>query len=379
LKIAHLRSDKMKRRRRKFRDEYLATLNLKTLIDIMTRNHTTPNHHRCLPSFLQPPSHIRQRRNTALNTRPRSSRPVRYPVLPRQHFPAPEPSFIDMLEEKREVMNFCSRDGMDGIHLEEKAQDGISIPEHQNMTPQSSSPPFHPSSTTPPPTPPLKSSTVTTDPWRIQYCIEREHLSPRDSKPSSLLFLTPKKITRESKHSLRKITKLYPPENLFGLGTPRKAHLREIRVTFSQIWNRNVIVERWEQQSQDSEGYLSFEDQQFKIQLQRHHTPGTLFFATGAGDLNINDPSMSAPDVCFQIADAPGQEFIRSERCEYDLKLTVEVEEGQLEASFLGIDGKEIKFDIKGRKIVRVKGEGMPRNWEGTDRGDLLVEIVVVQ
>ena len=103
------------------------------------------------------------------------------------------------------------------------------------------------------------------------------------------------------------------------------------------------------------------------------------FLLTGAGDLNINDPSMIAPDVCFQITDATGQEFTRSEKCEYDLKRTVEVEEGQLEASFFGIDGKEIKFDIKGRKIVRVEGEGMSRNWEGTDRGDLLVEIVVVQ
>ena len=121
-------------------------------------------------------------------------------------------------------------------------------------------------------------------------------------------------------------------------------------------------------------GYLLFEDQELKIQLQRHHTPGTLFFAPEAGDLNINDPSMIAPDVCFRMADATGQEFTRCEKCEYDLKRTVEVEEGQLEVSFLGIDGKEIKFEIEGRKIVRVEGEGMPRNWEGTNRGDLLVE-----
>ena len=366
----------MKKRRHKFQNENLAELKLATLIDIMTRNRIMPNRHRYLPP--PPPSHIQQRRNIGPITRQRP-RPQPYPVPPRQRFPAPECSFIDMLEENAVRMNSYSLHNSNGIDLEEKSQGQVSTLPPQNITFTKSPSPSHPCSSTRPPTTPPKSLTVPTDPWRIQYCIERERLSPRDSKPSSLLFFTKtsNKTTIESKHNLRKITKLYPPENLFGLGAPRKIHLRETRVTFSQIWNRHVIVERWERQGQDSEGYLLFEDQQLKIQLQRHHTPGTLFFATGAGDLNINDPSMIAPDVCFQMADATGQEFTRSEKCEYDLKRTVEVEEGQLEVSFLGIDGKEIKFDIEGREIVRVEGEGMPRNWDGTDRGDLFVEIVV--
>ena len=368
----------MRRRRRKIQDEYIAELNLAYLIDIMTRNQTMPNRHRYLPP--PPAFHVPQRRNNGPVTRQRSSRCDPYRVPPRQNFFGPERSFIDMLEEKRTAMNSYPIHNSDGIHLDQQSHGRIPTSPPQNITAprpssHSSSPPQPPA----PPAPPVKPPTAPTDPWRIQYCIEKERLSPRDSKPSSLLFFTEtqEKTTRESKHNLRKITNLYPHENLFGLGAPTKVHLRQVQVTFSQIWNRHVIIERWKRQGQDPEGYLVFEDQEFKIQLQRHHVPGTLFFAPEAGDLSINDPSMIAPDVCFRMVDVPGQDFTRSESCEYDLKRMVEVEEGQLEASLFGIDGREIKFEIEGRKFVRVEGEGMPRNWEGTDRGDLLIEIVV--
>ena len=86
------------------------------------------------------------------------------------------------------------------LHLEEKSQGRIYTPPPQNSLLQSLHhhliPPQHGLQLLPP-----KPSTIPTDPWRIQYCIERERLSPRDSKPSSLLFFTetPEKANKRIK------------------------------------------------------------------------------------------------------------------------------------------------------------------------------------
>jgi hypothetical protein len=374
----------MKRRRRRSQTEYLAETTLSELINIvfMTRPQNMPTRHR-YP--LPPPSVQYQRRNNGTITRS-SQRIIRrdpYP-LPRRPIPDPtrERAYIDIDGGKRAAIVPDRHPSMDKMQVDETSQRKTSSPTPQTVIPPKLQSPSHPS--TPPsqqrlPTPPPK-PIIPTDPWRIQYFLEKERLSaPPESKPSSLLFFTsssPETYITESKRTLRKITKLYNPDHIFGTAPARKVHLREIYVTFLQIWNRNVIVKRWEQQGQDSEGYLSFEQQELNVQLQRHHVPGTLFFATEAGDLNINDDSMVAPDVCFRIVDAPGQNFSRCES-RYDLKRTLEIEEGQLEVSFTGIDGKEIKFEIEGRKYVRLPGEGMPRNWEGTNRGDLIIDLVV--
>ena len=66
-------------------------------------------------------------------------------------------------------------------------------------------------------------------------------------------------------------------------------------------------------------------------------------------------------------------------RCEnlYDLRKTIKVKEGEsISVSFEGIDGKEIKVEIGGSKEIRLSGQGMPRNWDGSERGDLVIEIV---
>ena len=238
----------------------------------------------------------------------------------------------------------------------------------RNDTPNSSSPPSSPHSS------PSRSGPRSISPWKIQYHIEKEPFS----KPSSLLFFDadhPEKFAIERKSAPRPITNIYPAERIFGTGPSRKVEIRQVEVTLSQIWNREVIIKQWERKTQDSEGYLLFEGREMKIQLQRYHVPGALFFSVGGGDLSINDP-LNAPDVCFQMVDAPGQEFVRDKL--YNLKCKVEIEEGQYEASVLGIDGKEITFEIGGRKRVRLFGEGMSRDWEGRNRGDLLVDIVVV-
>ena len=371
----------MKRRRQRPQTEYLAETSIVDLIDIafMTRPQNIPPRHR----YPLPPSVQYQRRNNGPITRSqRIIRPHPYHV-PRQTIadPTREQAYIDIAGEKRAAMVQDCHPSTNTMQVDEPSQRKTPTPTTQNDIPSKLQSPSHPSTPlqqrlpTPPPKP-----VIPPDPWRIQYFLEKERFSvPPESKPSSLLFFTsssPEAYTTESKRTLRKITKLYNPDHIFGTAPARKVHLREIYVTFAQIWNRNVIVERWEQQGQDSEGYLVFEQQEFKIQLQRHHVPGTLFFATEAGDLNINDDSMVAPDVCFRVVDAPGQEFSRCES-RYDLKRTLEIEEGQLEVVFTGIDGKEIKFEIEGRKCVRVPGEGMPRNWEGTNRGDLIIDLIV--
>ena len=240
----------------------------------------------------------------------------------------------------------------------------------------SSSPETTPKKTS---TPPLSGRYVAPgEPWKIQLCLEKERLLiPQESKPSALLFFTDDitRVTRESKSDGRILTKVYHPNELFGTAPPRKVQLREIPVTFSQIWNRHTFLQKWTRQGQDHEGYLQFEDKELKIQIQRHHVPGTLFTATEAGDFDINDDSLTPPDVCYRMVDAEGQEFFRLDSV-YDLKRIVKVEDGEREVTFEGIDGKEIKVDIAGTNGVRIPGAGMPRNSEGGSRGDLIVEVV---
>ena len=134
-------------------------------------------------------------------------------------------------------------------------------------------------------------------------------------------------------------------------------------------------MQKWTRRGQDHQGYLQFEDKDLTIQLQRHHIPGTLFTASEAGDYDINDDSVTAPDVCYRMVDAPGQEFARLDSI-YDLKRIVEVEEGNREIIFEGIDTKEIKVEILETNCVRIPGAGMPRDPEGGSRGDLIIEIV---
>lgn len=92
--------------------------------------------------------------------------------------------------------------------------------------------------------------------------------------------------------------------------------------------------------------------------------------------MSIMDISTVAPDVCFRLVDAEGQNFVRCSN-KYDLRCTEEVEEGQLEASVKGVDGEEIMFNIAGTKQVRIPGKGMPKDWEGKYRGDLIIDLVI--
>ena len=115
-----------------------------------------------------------------------------------------------------------------------------------------------------------------------------------------------------------------------------------------------------------------------KIQLQRYHIPGTLFIELEAGEFITDSkfPSPIAPDLYFILVDKPGQGFVRCENL-YDLRKTIKVKEGEsISVSFEGIDGKEIKVEIGGSKEIRLSGQGMPRNWDGSERGDLVIEIV---
>jgi DnaJ-class molecular chaperone len=78
--------------------------------------------------------------------------------------------------------------------------------------------------------------------------------------------------------------------------------------------------------------------------------------------------------VYFRLVDAPGQMFVRG-RSPYDLKMKAEVEEGQLEVVVKGVDGEDIKVDISGQTCINVPGKGMPQDWQGGDRGDLIIEV----
>ena len=223
------------------------------------------------------------------------------------------------------------------------------------------------------------SPTIVQDPWHLQYCLERERLSaPEDSKPESLYFfgVDRTKGIRETRSSPRRFTSVYSPDQIFGTAPERHAELRDVPVTFSQIWDREMILKNWIRHSQDHHGDLEFQKQEFKIQLQRHHVPGTFFVAREGGSLNINYLTLVFPDVYFRLVDMVGQEFRRSLENVYDLKRKMEVAEGQTKVEFTGIDGAEITVEIEGKSFCRLQGHGMPRKWDGSDRGDLLIEFV---
>jgi DnaJ-class molecular chaperone len=55
----------------------------------------------------------------------------------------------------------------------------------------------------------------------------------------------------------------------------------------------------------------------------------------------------------------------------------VEVEEGQLETIIEGIDGQLITVEVLDQQRVRIPGHGMPKDWQGKDRGDLIVIITL--
>jgi hypothetical protein len=240
---------------------------------------------------------------------------------------------------------------------------------HISPSPNPTPPQINPRTRTPtPPKPPP-------DPWRIHYHIEKERLSaPAETKPTALLFYTdnPTIFHREGIHtSHRKITSTYSPHHLFGTAPERKVQLRDIKVTPLQIWNRETIPLKWDRINQDGEGYLEFEKVEFKIQLQRHHIPGTLFCAFELGDLSIFG-GHGFPDVYFRIVNEDG-EFKREGI--YDLRKFVDIEEGELEGNVEGINGNLIPFRIGKEKFIRIVGEGMSRNWIGNDRGDLIIEL----
>jgi DnaJ-class molecular chaperone len=77
--------------------------------------------------------------------------------------------------------------------------------------------------------------------------------------------------------------------------------------------------------------------------------------------------------VYFRIEDAGGQPFVR--RGEYDLSTVVMVDEGQLEATVLGVDGEDITVEVLGRTSITLQGKGMPKDPLGRNRGDLIVQV----
>jgi len=115
-----------------------------------------------------------------------------------------------------------------------------------------------------------------------------------------------------------------------------------------------------------------------KIQLQRQHGPGTLFILQEGGDENVlYEEGTAVPDVVFRLVDAAGQLFTRVNK--WDLQTTVY---GSCcgEGLVIGVDGREILFEIEeGARQVRIAEEGMPSDWEGKSRGDLIVDIISQQ
>jgi hypothetical protein len=144
--------------------------------------------------------------------------------------------------------------------------------------PKQSPPPPKPKSPTPkvssrPQTPPAKGKPPpsTNATYHILHCLEQEKLSvSSSSKPSSLFFFTESPLhgTRESAHSTPKITHRESHKSLFGTGPARSVHLRDLPVTFSQIWDRVELTERWDCHNQDDHGCLVIEPQELKIQVQ---------------------------------------------------------------------------------------------------------------
>jgi hypothetical protein len=217
----------------------------------------------------------------------------------------------------------------------------------------------------------------------LGYFLEQARLSAGpESKPRSIYFFTDDRTkgVTESRSSARKFTSAYSPEEIFGTAAERSAHVRALPVTFSQIWKREMIVMKWENMSQDYDGSLVIDGQECKAQLQRHHIPGTLFCVPEGGNLDINFNTPICPDVYYRLVDAEGQEFKRRVGHLYDLKRRVEIAVGQQRVAFMGIDGTEIQVEIiKGEQFQRVAGHGMPRKYDGTNRGDLILEFVTIK
>jgi DnaJ-class molecular chaperone len=137
-----------------------------------------------------------------------------------------------------------------------------------------------------------------------------------------------------------------------------------------------VVWQKWDVVRQDKDGWLTFEEKGVKMQVQRHHGPGTLFFVAEGGDEGILEEWTAAPDVAFRLVDADGQQFMRVDK--WDLQTEFHQGGGDCEEGFVvGIDGREVKFEIEeGGRQIRIEGEGMPKDWEGKQRGDLIVDLV---
>jgi hypothetical protein len=289
----------------------------------------------------------------------------------------------------QDLENFKDPDiKMKAMDLEDPSKDihgsvlEIRTPTKQQSAQMSSPPTLERRSYTPSPiaeATPSREPRRPSDIWETRYILEQRLLmSPPSTKPSAISFFTdhPTKLTRESAHSPRKVTSAYSPEGIFGTGPERKAELRQLEVRFAQIWRREVIKMKWERHAMDHQGYLEIEEKEMKIHLQRHHVPGTLFVCSEGGSLDINDPSNIFPDVYYQIVDAPGQEFVRCENM-YDLKIDVEVQGGDSRISLEGIDGDLFMVEIEnGESELRIKGKGLPRDYEGSFRGDLIIRLV---
>jgi DnaJ-class molecular chaperone len=141
-------------------------------------------------------------------------------------------------------------------------------------------------------------------------------------------------------------------------------------VTFPQIWNREVLRPKWSALRQDVDGWLDFKEFTARLQLQRHHGPGTLFFVAEGGDESVLCDG--TPDVAFRLVDSPGQRFERVGR--WDLQTSFHGACG--DGVVVGVDGREVRFEIEegGRQVI-ILGEGMAKDWEGKERGDLIIDI----
>jgi len=115
-----------------------------------------------------------------------------------------------------------------------------------------------------------------------------------------------------------------------------------------------------------------------QIQLERHYLPGWFFIELEGGSLDINVPSKIPPDVYFRLVDAEGQRFVRCATKVHDLKMTVEIEEGQAEVVICGINGEDFTVDIRHQTSVTIPGKGMPKNPSGTKCGDLILDVLVL-
>jgi hypothetical protein len=227
----------------------------------------------------------------------------------------------------------------------------------------------------------MRAKPLTMDPWNLEYRKEKQSLQgDRKNKPSILDFFTddPLKAVRERRSTPYGITHLYKTDEIFGEGKPHRIHLRDYPVTFEQIWQRANRLEKWERLNQDDRGELIIEDMKCQIQLQRHHLPGSFFIEREGGSLDINVPSKIPPDVYFRLVDAEGQRFARCATKVHNLKMTVEIEEGQAEVIIRGIDGEDFTVDIRHPTSVTIPGKGMPKDWSGTKCGDLILDVLVL-